>query len=302
MDGYRNPELQRVLAALHSYSQQQQQNSPYHQQNVPQYPQHPNNALDNSVSLELNSIHSATAIPGLRVERQPNHVEKPLTPTFVDRQQSLTPNQSRIDSRMSTPAPPQDSIRSKTSTPKYDAPDASSITTWPAALKHVTRYLIPNEQFALRIKHMINEQHKHERQWWAGREAIVERQKGRPGKSQQVSAILKSLGAKDVTPAHEVTPSPDANQIKANEVELATYDAKVHKALVAMTADYDRQFREMGIPFYAIKHELVILKDGPEKIPGENKNKIDKGELRELQKRMCQTLEDLLGDEPETKE
>lgn len=231
MAGYRNPELQRVLDVLNSYSQQ-----------------------------------------------------------------SLTPNQSHTNSRMSKPIPSQDSIRSETSTPKYDAPDASTITTWPAALKHVTRYLVPNEQFAVKIKHMISEQHKHERQWWAGREAIVERQKGRPGTSQQVSDILKSLGA---APAKQAPSLPGANQIKASEAELATYDEKVYKALVAMTADYDRQFREMGIPFYAIKHELVILKDGPEKIPGEHKNKIDKGELRELQKRMCQTLEDLLGDEPQ---
>ncbi|EXJ58075.1 hypothetical protein A1O7_05499 [Cladophialophora yegresii CBS 114405] len=186
-------------------------------------------------------------------------------------------------------------LRSKTSTPKYDTPDASSITTWPAALKHVTRHLVPNEKVANRVKHLIREQHKHEEEWWAGREAIVERQQGRPGTSQQVSAILKSLGAN--VPVVTKEPSlPDAAQRKANEAELRAYDEKVYKALCAMTADFDRQLREMGVPFYAIKHELVIMKDGPEENPGQHKGKIDRGELRELQKRMCQTLEDLFGD------
>lgn len=202
---------------------------------------------------------------------------------------------------MSTPQLAAAPTRSRTSTPKFDVPDASSITTWPAALKHVTRHLVPNEQVANRIKHLINEQHKHEGQWWAGREAIVARHNGSSDTSQQVSAILKSLGANVPQPEKPRNAQSDAEQLKVNEAELKTYDEKVYKALLAMTADFDRQLRDMGIPFYAIKHELVILKDGPEKMPGEHKGKVDKGELRDLQKRMCQTLEDLFGDEQDAK-
>lgn len=111
-----------------------------------------------------------------------------------------------------------------------------------------------------------------------------------------MSAILQSLGAKDIPAPASKNPQSSAEQKKVDEAELKAYDEKVYKALCAMTADFDRQLREMGVPFYAIKHELVILKDGPEKTPGEHAGKIDKGELRELQKRMCQTLEDLFGD------
>jgi hypothetical protein len=177
---------------------------------------------------------------------------------------------------------------SERSTPTPTAiPDASTITTWPAALKHVTRHLVPNEQAAGRIKHLISEQHKHERQWWAGREAILARQADRSGTSEQVTALLKSLGGKEMP----VAPSDP----KADEAELDAYDKKVYAGLVAMAADFDRQLRAVGVPFFAIKHDLVVLEVGPEKGDA-NKGRIDKGELRELQMRMLQTLEDLFAD------
>jgi hypothetical protein len=206
---------------------------------------------------------------------------------------------------MSTPQPPIPPTRSGTSTPKYDTPDASNITTWPAALKHLTKHLVPNGKVANRVKHLIDTQHKHEREWWDGRQAIIDRQEGRStttstATSEQVSAILKSLGASQPSAVKDPRkrPPPDpAKKKREDEAELKAYDEKVYKALLAMTADFDRQLREMGVPFYAIKHELVILKDGPEKWVGEHKGKIDKGELRELQKKICETLEDLFGDE-----
>ena len=82
---------------------------------------------------------------------------------------------------------------------------------------------------------------------------------------------------------------------KANQAELEVYDKKVYTGLVAMASDFDRQMRAIGVPFYAIKHDLVILEQGPEKA-GAAKGRVDKGELRELQKRMLQTLEDLFSD------
>jgi len=166
-------------------------------------------------------------------------------------------------------------------------PDASGITTWPAALKHVTRHLVPNEQLAGRIRHIISEQHKHERQWWVGREAIVARQQGRSGTSQQVSALLKALGGKEV-------PVPLSDP-KTNQAELDAYDKKVYTGLTSMAADFDRQLRGMGVPFYAIKHDLVVLEAGPEKA-NVAKGRLDRGELRELQKKMLQTLEDLFAE------
>jgi hypothetical protein len=291
MDGQRNPEIQRVLAALNSLSQQSSQTPPYSPVPV-------DTTYGNATNFSNNCSSTATSgIPGLGFLTQPATYDKPITPPGINRQQSSTPNQLQ---RKNTRPDPQNSLdggRSRPSTPKYDVPDASTITTWPAALKHTTRYLVPNEKVASRVKHLINEQHKHEKEWWASREAIVARHEGRSGTSQQVSAILQSLGVQNTSQPAPVPLELSADQKKLNEAELKAYDEKVYKALCAMAADFDRQLREMGVPFYAIKHELVILKDGPEKTPGEHKGKIDKGELRELQKRMCQTLEDLFGDE-----
>ncbi|OAL39398.1 hypothetical protein AYO20_01268 [Fonsecaea nubica] len=286
MDGQRNPELQRVLAALNSFSQQQQPPAqpsfvgfgPYSSQGL--------NGVDTS--------SANTLIPGLGLLPSTLH-ERVVSPPPIHRHQDPVPTAPQAQSRTSTPGLPE-TLRSKTSTPNFNVPDASTIVTWPAALKHVSRHLVHNEQVANRIKHLINEQHKHERQWWAGREAIVARQQGRSGTSQQVSAILKSLGAKDVAATSSRGAAPSEAQKKADQAELDAYDRKVYAGLLAMTADFDRQLRSLGVPFYAIKHDLVILEDGPEKQAGANKGKIDRGELRELQKRMCQTLEDLFGD------
>ncbi|KIW19865.1 hypothetical protein PV08_00440 [Exophiala spinifera] len=257
----RNPELQRVLAALNNYSSTSSSAPPDSYTNPQQLTQ-PNPPSTNSF------------IPGLGFLPPGLSQEKPITPPPIQRHQTS-----------SLPKARPGEVPSKSSTPTV--PDASTITTWPAALKHVTRHLLPNEQAANRIKHLISEQHKHERQWWAGREAIVTRQQGRVGTSQQVAALLKSLGGKEVPMA--------SSDPKADQAELEAYDKKVYAGLLAMAADFDRQLRSLGVPFYAIKHELVILEDGPEKA-GAAKGRIDKGELRELQQKMLQTLEDLFAE------
>ena len=63
-----------------------------------------------------------------------------------------------------------------------------------------------------------------------------------------------------------------------------------------MQARFDKELRNLGVPFYAIKHDLVILESGKQK-PGSVQGRIDTGELRELQKRLLQMLEDLFGEE-----
>ena len=166
-------------------------------------------------------------------------------------------------------------------------PDASTITTWPAALKHVTKHLATDETFASRVRHLIATQHKHETQWYDGRAALVSVQASRSSTSAQVSALLHSIGGKSV--------EAKAKDVSSNEKEIEAYDKKVYAGLLAMTADFDRQLRGLGVPFYAIKHEMVILEDGKEKA-GAPKGRVDRGELRDLQKRMLVLLEDLLGE------
>ena len=162
------------------------------------------------------------------------------------------------------------------------APDASRITTWPAALKYVTKHIGPNETLANRIRQLVVEQHEHEERWWAGREAIIKKHTSRISNQQQAADLLQSLGAVPTTlrPINE----------DSEKLELEDYDKKVYGELLKMTAAYDRKLRAMGIPFFAIKHDQVLT--GNRKDQGGDA-RIDRGELRQLQKRIVQHLEDL---------
>lgn len=171
-------------------------------------------------------------------------------------------------------------------TPSKPAPDASTITTWPAALKHVTKYLMNDDQFTARVKHLISEQYKHEEQWWNQRQEIINRHSNRSGNQLKVAGILKELGGLAM-PMVKVDEAADKNELEA-------FDKKVYKSMVQMTANFDGQLRKLGVPFYAIKHELVILDHEKQ---SNSSGKLDKGELRELQKRLIQHLEDLLSDD-----
>jgi hypothetical protein len=196
-------------------------------------------------------------------------------------EQAASINQNRTPST-------QEYVRPRQATPLKVVPDASTITTWPAAIKHVTKHLTNDENVTSRIRHLINEQRKHEEQWWKQRQEIVVRHQNRSGNQNKVADILKELGGLAV-PVAQVDEAADKN-------ELETFDRKVYKSMVQMAANCDVQLRKLGVPFFAIKHELVII-EGSKEQGQPAKGKLDKGELRELQKRMLQHLEDLLSDD-----
>lgn len=212
-----------------------------------------------------------------------NHESPPIIPglgylSVVEPQRPATPKS----------VPPQPKSRTMTPVPTtVTSPDASGITTWPAALKHVTRYIAQNEVIATKFRHMVAEQHKHEKQWWAGREAIIKKHQARGDNQQQAADLLKSIGGIPTT----LRPINEGSE----RMELEAYDKKVYGELLKMTAAHDKQLRAMGIPFYAIKHDLVILEEGVE-MPNKA-GRIDRGELRVLQRRVLQHLEDLFLDD-----
>lgn len=248
----RNAELQRLLASLNGSS-----------------------AINvGSTSLQLPGLG---ALPpeqnsALKIRPQPNgHTNQQAAPL----------NQNRTPST-------QEHVQPRQVTPLKTVPDASIITTWPAAIKHVAKHLINDETVTSRIRHLIKEQRKHEEQWWKQRQEIVVRHQNRSGNQNKVADILKELGGLAV-PVAQVDEAADKN-------ELETFDRKVYKSMVQMAADFDAQLRKLGVPFFAIKHDLVIT-DGAKEQGQSAKGKLDKGELRELQKRMLQHLEDLLSDD-----
>ncbi|OQD71575.1 hypothetical protein PENPOL_c001G04841 [Penicillium polonicum] len=190
------------------------------------------------------------------------------------------------------PRPPQPRItRPSTST---SASDPSTITTWPAALKHVMRTVGQNEETQARIRGVIRSQHRHEQQWFQAREALLKQQQGRPEKQRELDAVLRSIGA----PVKE----EDGSTEKELAAEIATYDAKVHKAAVKMGDAIIAELRGLGIPFFTLRKELV--EDNPSKIEGSQPRRqtestgttsspIAKSELVNLQQRMLELLEDL---------
>ena len=106
------------------------------------------------------------------------------------------------------PFPPQDPIQTvplkpleppaRTPEPKK-APlstpriDPTTITTWPAALRYVSKLITRDEAIGARIRKLINVQHQHERQWWEGRNALIKMQNVREEGRRKVDEILYDL-------------------------------------------------------------------------------------------------------------
>jgi len=262
----RHPELQRLLASLNDSStisnDAQPWQMPVHGTQQSPLPSH--NPSD--ASYPSNSSHSSLPF------QESQHNGFPL----------------RGQSVQSVSVSKQGELRSRSSTPSVQATsNASTITTWPAAVKHVARYINNDDKVTFQIKHLISQQHKHEQEWWVQREAIVARHSGRAGNQDKAAELLKSMGALAV-PIARIDDT-------THQKELEGFDRKVHKALCDMVKDYESQLRKMGIPFFAIKDELII-KDNETDVGGGTMSKLDKGELRELQKRMIAYLEDLFVD------
>ena len=163
--------------------------------------------------------------------------------------------------------------------------DPSKITEWRPAIKYVAESVYPNESLRLKIKQLIRSQHDHERRWWAERQALISKQGKRVERMSEADALLKAMGGVSATSTSYVGP-------EADETELKVLDKKIYASLKKLAGDIDRSLKSIGIPFYAVKHDLVILEEGTKKTEAEGR--LHKAELRELQKRMLEHLEDLI--------
>lgn len=225
-------------------------------------------------------------IPGLGLLPADSEAESlPHKPAKVPNQPDAQINALTLDgSGSSRPAHSEESQIPKS---KPSIPDASNITTWPAALKHLTKHLLPDQNFTRRIHGLIEEQHKLEEQWWNKRQSIEKIHAGRGETTIAVASILRSLGVTET--------KKDSSDTKVDKAELDAFDKQVYAYLMQMQSRFDKELRSLGVPFYAIKHDLVISEDSKE-ATGAAHGKIEKKDLRELQKRMLQTLEDLFGE------
>lgn len=68
--------------------------------------------------------------------------------------------------------------------------DPRTITTYPAALRHITQTVAQNEASMARIRKLIASQHQHERQWWEGRVQLIKQQAEREEGRKTVEDVL----------------------------------------------------------------------------------------------------------------
>ncbi len=74
--------------------------------------------------------------------------------------------------------------------PTQSTTDPTTITDWPAALRHVMKTVARSDAIMGRVKRMINVQHEHERQWWDGRQALLRKQEGRVEGRKKLDDVL----------------------------------------------------------------------------------------------------------------
>ncbi|KAF7920183.1 uncharacterized protein EAE97_011524 [Botrytis byssoidea] len=181
-----------------------------------------------------------------------------------------------------------------TNNPK--AVDPATIIDWSAGLRCVMRTLNKHDHVLQEIRKMIKVQHEHEEQWWKSREALIERQVARKEGQKKLEEVLKAVGGATSSGTSNTSPEELAR-------ELETFDMKVYKAQTQMVREMNGKLRNLGIPFFGTKSELV-------RIPGKSdatnraattgtegeKGMIDEDELVELQKKMLNILEDMCND------
>lgn len=82
--------------------------------------------------------------------------------------------------------------------------------------------------------------------------------------------------------------------------ELETFDMKVYKAQIQMVREMTAKLRNLGVPFFGTKSELIRKNGsgsaGGFKSPSEKDIMIDEAELVKLQRKMLAILEDLCSD------
>lgn len=279
-----NPELQRILAALKGSStpELQTHDSSGLNANSNQYVQYvSNNSHSPYISENHVPVQQSFQIPGLGSES---------APVGIVRQRPLASATSTADPRVRNIVQSNIPTRSQTSTPIAPAPDASSIITWPAAVKHISKHIVSNEAVSKSIKKLIESQHTHEETWAKQREDIITRHAGRGENTAKVAELLAELGGLLPTSMNTNTETVEEKLKREQErdKELDVFDRKVYKNLVAMSRDVDKELRRLAVPFFAIKWDLVSESGGL--------GKLDKGELRELQGKVIEHLELLLID------
>jgi hypothetical protein len=132
--------------------------------------------------------------------------------------------------------------------------DPKSILKWGLALRHVSKTGGEGSELEVVVRKMIETQRSNEESWWKGRESLR-------------LEIEKRNG-------------------EANDLQV--YESKIYKAQRDMHTHMEQRLCELGIPFFGLPSTLITETDDVFQ-----EGKISAKELRVLQKKMLDYLEDM---------
>ncbi|KAE8453778.1 hypothetical protein EG329_009290 [Mollisiaceae sp. DMI_Dod_QoI] len=172
--------------------------------------------------------------------------------------------------------------------------DPATIIDWSAGLRCVMKVVAKNDDILQEVRRMIKSQNDNEQQWFKGREALIERQKKRQEGQKKLDEVLRAVGGTVPVGGSNTIPEELAR-------ELETYDMKVYRAQMQMTREMSNNLRNLGVPFFGTRSDLVrpAGREGTASSADGSKDgkvMIDEAELVKLQRRMLTILEDLCND------
>lgn len=161
-------------------------------------PNHPPPSADLASILATLAAYAPAPTPApAAVQTPPTPEEGEYDPSTLDPSISSTPFLQPEQQSQTLHRPPPSSIvpkqqqqQQQEKPPPQAVPSSSAITTWPPALRHVTKFIATNEVAMHRIRHLIQTQHEHERQWWQGRASLVTQQAGREEGRRKLNSVL----------------------------------------------------------------------------------------------------------------
>jgi hypothetical protein len=143
------------------------------------------------------------------------------------------------------------------------------------------------------MKQMMNDQRKHELQWYQERQGLKQAQANRTVASAKAESILQSLGNASGSSVATHQHDPDYAS------ELAIFDRKIYAAQVSMDEAMASELKRLGVPFFGTKQHLIgDLTSGGGGTDEQFKWSvtITESELVSLRRRMVGHLEDLYRD------
>ncbi|KAL8715139.1 MAG: hypothetical protein Q9220_001096 [cf. Caloplaca sp. 1 TL-2023] len=226
-------------------------------------------------------------------------IHRPPSPPHISPEPPPHINQEPPQSPLPQPPLPQPQPPTQQRPPLASA---STITTYPSALRHTTTLLSTSPPIRSRLRHLIKAAHEHESQWWTGRQALFRTLSTRDASRRKLADVLASIGGgggggtpsttdngekKSMRKEDEGGDVEEAKVEEEQEKELKEYDRKVHKAYTEMRAATYAELKRMGIPFFCIDEERFV---------GEGEGKLGREELEKLKGKMVVFLEDMVAE------